>query len=57
MSKIKLAVIFGGKSSEYSVSLHSASSAIRNMDREKYDLTFVGITKDGKWYYCPDNRF
>lgn len=55
MSKIKLAVIFGGKSSEYSVSLHSASSAIRNMDREKYDLTFVGITKDGKWYYCPDN--
>ena len=53
MSKIKLAVIFGGQSSEYSVSLHSASSAIENMDLDLYDLTFIGIDEDGKWYYYP----
>lgn len=51
MSKIKLAVIFGGKSSEYSVSLHSASSAINNMDTNLYDLIFIGINEDGKWYH------
>lgn len=53
MSKIKLAVIFGGQSSEYSVSLHSASSAIENMDPEKYDLVFIGIDEEGKWFYYP----
>lgn len=51
MAKIKLAVIFGGKSSEYSVSLHSVSSAIRNMDKNKYDLVFIGISKEGNWFY------
>lgn len=50
MSKLKLAVIFGGKSSEYSVSLHSAGSAIHNMDESLYDLIYIGITKDGKWF-------
>lgn len=53
MSKIRLAVIFGGQSSEYSVSLHSASSAIENMDPSLYDLTFIGIDESGKWYYYP----
>lgn len=53
--KIKLAVIFGGKSSEYSVSLHSAGSAIHNMDLNKYELYFIGITQEGKWYYYPHN--
>ncbi len=53
MSKIKLAVIFGGKSSEYSVSLHSASSAIENMDTNLYDLIFIGIAQNGTWYHYP----
>lgn len=55
MNKIKLAVIFGGKSSEYSVSLHSAASVIRNIDRKRYDLLLVGIDEEGKWFYCPDD--
>lgn len=50
MKKIKLAIIFGGKSSEYPVSLHSAGSLIRKIDKERYDLVLVGISKDGKWY-------
>ena len=50
MSKITLAIIFGGKSSEYPVSLHSAGSLIRKINKEKYNLVLVGISQDGKWY-------
>lgn len=50
MSKLTLAIIFGGKSSEYSVSLHSAGSLIRNINTDHYDIVLVGIDKDGKWY-------
>lgn len=51
MEKIRLLVLFGGKSGEYEVSLVSASSILENVDREKYDVVTVGITKDGNWYY------
>lgn len=50
MSKLTLAIIFGGKSSEYPVSLHSAGSLIRNLHKEQYNVVLVGISKDGKWY-------
>ena len=50
MEKIKLAIIFGGKSSEYPVSLHSAGSLIHKINKEHYELIFIGISKDGKWY-------
>ncbi len=49
MSKIKLAVLFGGASSEHAISCLSAYSVITNLDREKYDLYMVGITKGGRW--------
>ncbi len=52
MSKLNLLILFGGKSSEHEVSLVSASSIIKNADREKYDLTVIGITRDGNWYLC-----
>ncbi|MBQ6570671.1 MAG: D-alanine--D-alanine ligase [Clostridia bacterium] len=51
MSKISLAVLFGGVSSEHEVSRISAGSVIKNVNREKYDLHVIGITKDGRWYY------
>lgn len=50
MSKIKLAIIFGGQSSEYPVSLHSAGSLIHQIHKDRYDLIYIGISKDGKWY-------
>lgn len=50
MKKIKLAIIFGGKSSEYPVSLHSTASVLRQIDKEKYDILCIGISEDGKWY-------
>ncbi len=50
MNKINLAVIFGGCSSEYEVSLKSATSVIKNVNNEKYNLILIGITREGKWY-------
>ena len=50
MEKRTIAVIFGGCSPEYPVSLESSHSVIVNMDREKYDLVLLGITKGGEWF-------
>ena len=50
MKKLKLAVLFGGKSSEYEVSLTSASAVLANLSAEKYDVVRIGITKAGAWY-------
>lgn len=49
--KLKIAVIFGGVSSEYEVSLQSAYAVITNMDREKYEPVLIGITREGCWLY------
>lgn len=51
MKKLNVAVFFGGCSSEYSVSLSSASGVILNLDSEKYNPLMVGITQEGHWYY------
>lgn len=51
MEKIKVAVVFGGQSSEYDVSLHSTASVLRNMPQQ-YDVVTFGITRDGHWYQC-----
>ena len=51
MKKIKLCVLFGGRSSEYEVSLKSAYSVLTHADPEKYDVLPVGITKEGNWYF------
>ncbi len=48
--KIKLAVLFGGESSEHEVSLVSASAVIDNIDREAIAPVMIGITKTGQWY-------
>ena len=49
MNKKKIAVIFGGKSSEHEVSLMSAASVIRAINKERYELLYIGITKTGEW--------
>ncbi len=45
-----LLIIFGGNSSEYEVSLRSSASVLRNVNREKYNVLTLGITRDGSWY-------
>ncbi|HIX90774.1 MAG TPA: D-alanine--D-alanine ligase [Candidatus Agathobaculum pullicola] len=50
---MKLAVLFGGISSEHDISCLSAASILRNLDKNKYEIYAVGITQEGKWFYCP----
>jgi D-alanine-D-alanine ligase len=47
--KLKVAVLFGGRSGEHEVSLASARSVMANLDPAKYDVIPVGITREGKW--------
>ena len=49
MNKRKIAIVFGGKSSEHEVSLMSAASVIRAINKERYELVYIGITHDGQW--------
>lgn len=49
MSKIRVAVIFGGKSNEHDVSVVSAAHVIRSIPKDKYDVVCIGITKKGHW--------
>lgn len=47
--RLRIGVIFGGRSGEHEVSLVSAASVIRALDPEKYEAVPIGITKDGRW--------
>ncbi len=47
--KLRVGVIFGGRSGEHEVSLLSAASILKAIDREKFDVTPIGITKEGRW--------
>lgn len=49
MEKLKVAVIFGGKSNEHDISLISATHIINSIPRDKYDVITIGITKEGSW--------
>jgi D-alanine-D-alanine ligase len=49
MPKLRIAVAFGGRSGEHEVSIRSAASVIRALDRSRYDVTPVAITKQGRW--------
>lgn len=48
--KTNIGVFFGGRSTEHEISVISASQAMHAIDREKYDVTPIYITKSGKWY-------
>jgi D-alanine-D-alanine ligase len=47
--KQRIGLIFGGRSGEHEVSLASANSVMANLDREKYEIVPIGITRDGGW--------
>jgi len=54
--KKRVAVIFGGRSGEHEVSINSAVSVMSALDREKYEVIPVGITKEGAWLVGADPR-
>ena len=49
--KIKVALLFGGKSAEHDISVISALQAYRHLSKEKYEVYPIYITKDGEMYY------
>ena len=49
MSKLTVAVIFGGQSSEHIVSCMSAVNVIEHIDSARYNIILVGITQEGHW--------
>jgi D-alanine---(R)-lactate ligase len=56
MDRLRVAVIFGGSSEEHPISVKSATEVAKNLDLERYEPFYVGITKRGAWKLCdsPD---
>ena len=55
MAKLNLCVIFGGQSPEHDISRRSVTSVLENLDKDKYDIHTVGITKSGQWFLYTGN--
>jgi len=52
--KLRVGVLFGGRSGEHEVSLLSAASILKAIDRRKFDVAPIGITKEGRWLAAAD---
>ena len=57
VKKLNVCILFGGVSPEHAVSLRSAESVLNNLNREKYNIYPVGITRDGRWFYFPKGDY
>ena len=56
IKKIRVGIIFGGRSGEHEVSFCSASSIIKAIDKDKYTVVPIGITKEGRWISPQDSE-
>lgn len=54
--KLQVMVLFGGRSGEHEVSLQSSASVMEALDKNKYDILPIGITKEGRWLFGTDPR-
>src|SRR5579863_8086948 len=54
MKKLRVGILFGGRSGEHEISLLSAASVLQAIDKDKYDVVPIGITKDGRWLTAGD---
>ena len=52
--KLRVGILFGGRSGEHEVSLLSAASILKAIDRKKFDVVPIGITKEGRWLAAAD---
>jgi D-alanine-D-alanine ligase len=55
VSRTRLALVFGGRSTEHAISCISAGSILAAVDRDRYDVVAVGITPEGRWVLAPDD--
>ena len=51
----RVAIIFGGRSSEHAVSCATAAGVMRAIDRDKYDIIPIGVSRDGQWVLAEDD--
>ena len=56
VDKLNVAVLFGGRSCEHEVSVQSASGIMDAMDRERFNVIPLGVTKDGEWILMPEGQ-
>ncbi len=49
--KLRVAILFGGKSAEHEISLISARNIVEAMDKDKYEVVSIGIDKQGRWFF------
>ena len=54
--KLRVAILFGGKSAEHEISLISARNIVEAMDKHKYAIVSIGIDKDGRWFFDEGAR-
>src|ERR1700680_2195945 len=54
MKKLRVGILFGGRSGEHEVSLLSAASVLNAIDKDQYEVVPIGITKDGRWVTSGD---
>lgn len=54
-AKVRVALLFGGRSGEHGISASTAAGVLKAIDREKYDVLPVGITRDGRWVVASDD--
>lgn len=57
MKKIRVGILFGGRSAEHEVSLQSAKNVISSLDKKKYEPVLIGIGKDGTWFFNDTSHF
>lgn len=55
--KLRIAVLCGGRSTEHEVSLCSSMNIISAIDRQRYDLTLIGVDKNGRWMLCDERKY
>jgi D-alanine-D-alanine ligase len=53
VSRLRIAVVFGGMSNEHDISLISATHIIKNIPAERFEVISIGITKKGRWLFFP----
>ncbi len=56
-TKIKVGILFGGRSAEHEVSLQSAKNVAEAIDRDKYDVALIGIDKSGRWLLPDQSQY
>lgn len=57
VEKLRVGIIFGGRSGEHEISLRSARSIVDAIDRDRYDVTLIGIDRAGRWHMLDEPGF